>query len=166
MAHDDQIRRKARQLYVHERKLLPMIALEIGVPERTIRRWKAEAAEKGDQWDVARAASSIASEGLDGFLTEAVENFVTMYRATLDDLKNTPDIPVAEKVKLFASLADSFNKIVSAAGRIAPKISELGVAMNVIKLLGEFISREHPDVAPALVEVLEPFGDHLAETLK
>jgi len=99
-------------------------------------------------------------------MAEVIENFATMYRATLEDLKNKTDLPVEERVKMFASLADSFNKTVSAAGRIAPRISELGVAMDVVKRLGDFVARYHPDAAPALLEVLEPFGEHLAEVLK
>ena len=166
MAHDDNKRREARKLYVHERKPLTLIALAIDVPERTIRRWKDDGAKRGDNWDEARAASSIAADGLEGFMAEVIENFATMYRATLEDLKNKTDLPVDERVKMFASLADSFNKTVSAAGRIAPRISELGVAMDVVKRLGDFVARYHPDAAPALLEVLEPFGEHLAEVLK
>lgn len=166
MAHEVDKKRKARTLYVHERKPLTLIALDIDVPERTIRRWKAESQERGDNWDEARAAASIAGDGLEGFMTEVIENFAAMYRATLEDLKAKTDIPVDERVKMFASLADSFNKTVSAAGRIAPRISELGVAMNVLNRLADYIARYHPDAAPALLEVLEPFGEHLSEVLK
>lgn len=166
MAHDDTKRREARRLYVHERKPLPLIALATDVPERTLRRWKEEANARGENWDEARAASSIASDGLESFMAEVIENFATMYRATLEDLKTKKDISVEERVKLFASLADSFNKTVAAAGRLAPKISELGVAMDVLKRLGDFVSRHHPEAAPALLEVLEPFGEHLAGALK
>lgn len=166
MAHDDTTRRRARVLYVHERKPLPMIALELSVPERTIRRWKAESQEKGDNWDEARAAASIAGDGLEGFMTEVIENFATLYRASLEDLKAATDIPLSDRVKMYASLADSFNKTVNSAGRIAPRISELGVAMNVLNQLADYIARYHPDAAPVLLEVLEPFGEHLAESLK
>ena len=38
-----------------------------------------------------------------------------------------------------------------------------GVAMDVLKRLAEFTRERHPASADALLEVLEPFGHHLAE---
>lgn len=164
MAHDAGTRREARRAYVHDRQALPTIAIALGVPERTIRRWKAEAGADGDNWDNARAANTIAGDGLDALIAEVVEDYVVMHRATIDDLKNAKDMPAGERAKILAALADSFTKTVSAAGRISPKISELGVAMDVLKRLAEFASRRRPDLAPGLLELLEPFGVEIAGT--
>jgi hypothetical protein len=161
MAHDEQTRRAARQRYVHERQTLPLIALALTVPERTIRRWKAEAGERGDNWDAARASSTIAGEGLEAVVASVIQDYVALHQATIEDLKTAEGLAPIEKAKILAALADSFNKTVSAAGRVSPKISELGVAMDVLRRLADFVSRNHPDVAPALLEVLEPFGEQL-----
>ena len=163
MAHDQGIRREARRRYVFDRQVMPTIAIAMGIPEATIRRWKRDAATHGDDWDVARSANTIAGEGLDSIITEVVQDYVMMHQATIEDLRNNPDIAAIDKAKILAALADSFNKTVSAAGRLSPKISELGVAMDVLKRLGDFVHRQHPDHAGALLEVLEPFGQHLAE---
>jgi hypothetical protein len=163
MAHDEQTRRTARQRYVHERQALPVIALGLGVPERTLRRWKAEAVEKGDNWDAARASSTIAGEGLESVVTAVVHDYVALHQSAIEDLKSAEGVSPFEKAKILASLADSFNKTVNSAGRLSPKISELGVAMDVLRRLAEFVSRHHPDAAPALLEVLEPFGEQLGE---
>lgn len=161
MAHDEQTRRAARQRYVHERQALPVIALALGVPERTLRRWKTEAVEQGDNWDAARASSTIAGEGLEAVVAAVIQDYVILHQATIEDLKQAEGILPIERAKILASLADSFNKTVSAAGRVSPKISELGVAMDVLRRLADFVSRHHPDVAPALLEVLAPFGEQL-----
>lgn len=163
MAHDDDKRRDARRRYVFDRQALPTIGVTLGVSESTLRRWKSDAAAKGDNWDMARSANTIAGEGLDRLVTEVVQDYVTMHQATIEDLRNAPELPAADKAKVLAALADSFNKVVNAAGRVSPKISELGVAMDVMKRFADYVSARHPASAQALLEVIEPFGQHLSE---
>lgn len=162
MAHDADKRRDARRRFVFERQALPVIAIALKVSDATLRRWKRDAAVKGDNWDTARSANTIAGEGLDKLVMEVVQDYVTVHQATIEDLR-TADMSAADKAKVLAGLADSFNKTVNAAGRVSPKISELGVAMDVLKRLGDFVARDFPALAPALLEIIDPFGQHLAE---
>lgn len=163
MAHGAETRREARKRYVFERQALPTIEIGLGVSEATLRRWKRDAAAQGDDWDVARSANTIAGEGLDRLVTEVVQDYVVLHQATIEDLRNAGNLAAGDKAKILASLADSFNKTVNAAGRVSPKISELGVAMDVLKRLGDFVGQNYPQLAPSLLEMLEPFGQHLAE---
>lgn len=163
MAHDDTARREARRKFVTERLALPTVALATGVPESTLRRWKRDARQAGDDWDQARAAGLVAGDGFSGLISVVLEDFVAQFAATMEVLKSDQDIPALERAKVMAGLADALQKTVSAAGRAAPKISELGVAWDVLKRLAEFVSQHHPSAAAAVLEVLEPFGDHLAE---
>jgi hypothetical protein len=163
MAHEPDTRHEARRRYVHDRQALPTVAIALDVPEGTLRRWKRDAGLAGDDWDMARSASLIAGDGLEHLVGSVVQDYVIVHQATIEELKAAGDIAPLEKAKILASLADSFNKTVGAAGRVSPKISELGVAMDVLKRLGEFVAREHPSAVPALLEVLEPFGRTLGE---
>ncbi|MFD2678034.1 DUF1804 family protein [Camelimonas lactis] len=164
MAHDDVIRRNARKLYVNQRQSLPTIAIALTVSEPTLRRWKRDAKERGDDWDVSRAASTLAGEGMEMLVGAALEDFMVLYQSTIDALKGDPDVAPAERVKLMASLADALNKMVSSSGRIAPKTSQLGVAMDVLKRQAEFVRENYSgDVVNAFVEMLEPFSVHLSE---
>jgi hypothetical protein len=163
MAHDADKKREARRRYVFERQALPTIAITLDVSEASLRRWKRDAGARGDDWDIARSANTIAGEGLDRLITEVVQDYVTVHQATIDDLRSDPNLTAGEKAKILAALADSFNKTVNAAGRVSPKISELGVAMDVLKRLADFTTRHYPTIAPGLLEVLEPFGAHLSE---
>lgn len=163
MAHDDTIKRNARKAFVFQRQSLPTIAIALAVSEATLRRWKREARERGDDWDVGRAANTIAGEGMEAIVSSVIEDFVVLYQVTIEGLKNETDAPASERVKLMASLADAFHKMISASGRVSPKISELGVAMDVLKRLADFTRQQHPDRAGLLLEVLEPFGTHLSE---
>ncbi|PZU89082.1 MAG: hypothetical protein DI527_16240 [Chelatococcus sp.] len=163
MAHDDATRREARKLYAFKRQSLPTIAMTLTVSEATLRRWKADAKARGDDWDVARAANMVAGEGLEAVVATVIEDFVVLYQATIEAVKGDPDIAATDRVKAMASLADAFHKTIAASGRVSPKISELGVAMDVLKRLADFTRQHHPDRAGLLLEVLEPFGLHLSE---
>lgn len=163
MAHDAERRRDARRAFVHDRLAVPTIAITLGISEATLRRWKREARIGGDDWDTARAAATVSGAGLEQLVTQVVEEYVIAHQATLEALKSNTEISPVEKAKVLAGLADAFNKTVSSAGRLSPKISELGVAMDVLKRLGDFITQRYPQHASALLEVIEPFGDTLAE---
>jgi len=162
MAVDSDIKRKARSEYIYKRKTQAMIALSVGVSAATIRRWKAAAKKKGDDWDVARAAHMVAGEGLDSVITTVVEEFMIMAQNMIEELKE-PDQPLDKRVQQITSLADAMNKMTNSAGKLAPKISELGVAQDVIRRLTEFVREEFPDHAPAILEIAEPFAEHLVE---
>lgn len=162
MAADQDIKRKARSEYIYKRKTQAMIALSVGVSAATIRRWKAAAKRQGDDWDVARAAHMVAGEGLDAVITTVVEEFMIMAQNMIEELKE-PDQPLDKRVQQITSLADAMNKMTVAAGKLAPKISELGVAQDVIRRLTEFVREEFPDHAPVILEIAEPFAEHLVE---
>lgn len=163
MAHDADKKREARKRYVFDRQAMPTVAIALTVSESTLRRWKREAEADGDDWDQARAANTVAGEGLEKLIMRVVEDYVAMHQATIEDLKAAIDMAAGDKAKALASLADSFNKTVSAAGRLSPKISELGVAMDVLKRMADFVGKHYPGEGAALLKIIEPFGQHLAE---
>lgn len=163
MAHDDDKRREARKKFVHERLALPTVSLAVGVPESTLRRWKRESREAGDDWDQARSANMIAGEGFSSLVSLVLEDFVTQFQATMELLKSDQDIPAMDRAKAMAGLADALQKTVSSAGRAAPQVSRIGVAQDVLSRLTRFATSYHPAEAIAVVTVLEPFADYLAE---
>ena len=162
MAADSDLKRKARSEYIYKRKTQAMIALAIGVSASTIRRWKAAAKKRGDDWDVARAAHMVAGEGLDAVITTVVEDFMIMAQNMIEELKE-PNQPLDKRVQQITSLADAMNKMTASAGKLAPKISELGVAQDVLRRLIEFVREDYPEHAPVMLEILEPFGERLVE---
>jgi len=164
MAHKEDKRKEARRQFIHDQQSVPLIAVAIGVSEATVRRWKRDAKANGDNWDVARAAHVMAGEGLETVVSDVVEQFVILFKATIEQVKEDQDLKPDERVKAMASLSDAFNKMVASAGRVAPKISELGVANDVLQRQAEFIREQYPQHAEAFLEVLEPFGEHLLET--
>lgn len=162
MAHPQDKKRRARGLYVQSRMTIPAIAITIDASEGTVRRWKADAKTGGDDWDIARAAATMQGEGFEAVIAEAVEGFTVMFQATMEQIREETKIQPADKVKLMASLSDAFNKMINASGRAAPKLRQLAQAIDLLRLLAEFVSREFPQHRDVFIEVVEPFAAELA----
>lgn len=169
MAADSDKKRQARSEYIYKRKTLGMIGLSVGVAANTVGRWKRAAKAGGDDWDTARAAHMIAGEGLDAVITTVVEEFMIMAQSAIDELKTdagkdkADQLPIDKRIAMMTSLADAMTKMTVSAGKLAPKVSELGVAQDVILRLIEFVKEHYPEHAPILLQISEPFTEHLVE---
>ena len=167
MAHAPELKRQARQRYVVERMALPAIEAAIGVKASTLSQWKRAALSSGDDWEQARKAHLVAGEGLESIMSATAERFVTLASAQMDRIdefvRANPDYPPNEIVGMLSSLSDAMTKAVSAAGRLAPRMSQLGVAEDVLRRQSAFIEQRYPQHAEAFVEILAPFGRELAE---
>ena len=147
MAHSASLKAACRAAYI-DNMPLTQIAKAQNVPLATLRSWKRRALEQGDDWDKLRAANLLAGEGMEAVARQTLSDYVLQHKA-----------------QALASLADSFNKMVSASRRVLPETNELSVALRVIQMLTEFVRRQFPQHAAALLEVLEPFADEVAEKL-
>lgn len=169
MAADSDKKRQARSEYIYKRKTHAMIGLSVGVSANTISRWKRAAKAIGDDWDTARAAHMIAGEGLDAVITTVVEEFMIMAQSAIDELKadalkeKVDQMPIDKRITMMTSLADAMTKMTASAGKLAPKVSELGVAQDVIRRLIEFVKEHAPEHAPVLLQIAEPFSEYLVE---
>ena len=162
MAYSADDKKKAREYYIFKRQAMPTIAQALGVPVTTIRRWKRAALKHSDDWDVARSGHLVAGQGLEAIVAATIEDFIILTQATIEDIKKAEGQPDV-RVKQLVALADAMTKAVAAAGRLTPRISELGVAQDVLKRLAEFVSGEYPQHAEAFLEILEPFGAEIAK---
>lgn len=160
MSGDDK-RRKARSDYVHRRMMQSTIAAAYGISEATVGRWKKAAKEAGDDWDKARTAHVIAGEGVEVVVSSVVEDFMIQAQAILDEIKIGTHT-TQEKVGMLVSLSDAMTKMAASAKRFAPKVSELGVAQDVMAKLLEFVRENFPQHSATIMEIIEPFSEHLA----
>lgn len=161
---DTDNKRKARSEFVFKQKTLSLIAMSCGVSANTVSRWKRAAKDMGDDWDVARAAHMIAGAGLDAVIMTVVEEFMMMAQSAIEELKadarksKDEQMPIANRITMMTSLADAMTKMTASAGKLAPKVSELGVAQAVVQQLLEFVREHYPQHSNAILEIIEPFG--------
>ena len=166
MAHDPALRREARRRYVIERESLPTIERTIGVKQSTLSRWKRDGAASGDDWALARKAQLLAGEGLEATVAEVTEQFALLAAKMMDRIKEIAkddEVDPRQLVAMMTQLSDATTKMVRSAGRLAPRMSELGIAQDVLRRLITFVEREYPEHGAAVVEIVEPFGADLAK---
>lgn len=163
MAHSAEVRRRARAYYVHDRLTLEGTAERVGVGYRTILNWKNAALKRGDDWDRARAASSLGADGLKSVALTVLEDYLIQHQATLEALKGPdPGISPLQRAEVLSRLSDSFHKALAAHAKLQPELSRLAVSMDVMKLLAGFIREHYPQHVAVFLEILEPFGEELS----
>lgn len=163
MAHGEDRRRAVRAAYIFQQLSLEVAALKEQIPFGTARRWKREAAENGDDWDRARSAQMIAGGGIEDVVRQTLAVVVQQVQATVESIQAAPDMPPAEKVQMLASLADAYNKLMSASRRLMPETDKLAVALDVLRRLSEYSRAKYPQHARGVMELIEPFGEELAK---
>lgn len=166
MAHPRETRDGVRRAYVFDRQSLEVAAAIHGVSYGTARRWKQAAEAAGDSWDKAQAAQLLAGGGIEDVARQVLSGLVTQFQATMEAVQVDTEIKPAAKVQMLASLADAYNKTVSASKRVLPETSSLATAMEVLQRLATFIRECFPQHVQAFAEILEPFGEVIAKGLK
>lgn len=161
MSHAQETRNRVRSSFI---KGLPLKAAaeSADVPYGTARAWKRRALKEGDDWDTARAAARISTGGVKALTSEIIEDFVHLFKATIDEIKDAKNMPPSKKAEAIARLSDSYQKTVKAAGASDPKLSRLATAMDVLERQAEFIREYYPHLQEPFLEMLAPFGKELS----
>lgn len=158
MAFPQETRDKLRRAYIFSQMSLEVAAAQAGVSFVTARRWKKEAQDKNDDWDKMRAAHMLAGGGVEDAGRAVLMSLVVQCQTVTEQINTNPDITPGARVDMLASLADAFNKAVSASKKILPETDKLATAIDVIQRLGQFISDKYPQHNVVFVEILESFA--------
>lgn len=165
MAHGSEKRTQLRGLFVFQRMPMETACKKVGVPKTTANRWKQEAKDKGDDWDQARAAMAMGDENFKQLSMTLLEDYLLQHQATMKMLKDDKDknLTAMQRAEILASMGDSFNKTMASFKRISPELNRQAIGLDVLRRLAQFAQVKHPKLVPALVELLEPFGEELAK---
>lgn len=150
--------RRALRLKYIQGISLRAAARAVQVPYQTARAWKVAAKNNGDDWDHYRAVYKVSADGSGEVLDAILHELTSATLATGIALRDT-SIPVTDKVRMQASLADSFSKIGAAIGKINPQVSRLATAMEVIKIMHAVVQERRPDLLDAFVGMLDEVGE-------
>lgn len=162
MAHPPEKRSALRAAYIGGLDL-ENAAVQAGVPHATARRWKADARAEGDDWDKFRRVSLIVAGGeIEQAMGRVLAATLLRAEATLEHLSNSTDLDPLDATRAIASLMDSINKGHAVGAKLMPQTDRLGIALDVLRRLSEFVSDRKPALAGEFVELLEAFGDEIA----
>lgn len=154
---------EARAAYIYDALNLEGVARKCNVPLSTIMRWKKSALENGDDWDRARAAARLSSEGAEAVTAAVMEDFVLLFQSTLEDVKKSKDIKPLDKAEVLSRISDAYSKTMNAVTKGNPKLDKLSFAADLLRDLVQFIQADYPQHAVAMEEVLLPFGESIGK---
>lgn len=163
MAHGSEKRTQLRGLYVYQRLPMETACKKLGVPKSTANRWKQDAADNGDDWDTARAAVALGDENFTNLSKSLLEDYLLQHQATMKYLREDKEMSARDRADTLASMADSFNKTMHSFKRLAPDLNKQAIGLDVLQRLAQFAQTKHPKHVPALLALLEPFGEELAK---
>ena len=163
MAHGKEKRTQLRGLYVFQRMAMEAACKKLSVPRSTGNRWKQEAADKGDDWETARAAVAMGDENFKNLSAKLLEDYLIQHQATMDLLREATDMGPRDRAETLASMSDSFNKTMSSFKRLNPELNRQAVQLDILQRFAAFAQQRYPQHLGALVEMLEPFGEELAK---
>lgn len=161
MAYSESVKAEVRAAFIRGQPLKGAAQLK-GVPYETARAWKRRSKDEGDCWDTARAANHISAGGIKALTSEIIEDFVHLFKSTIDEIKNAENMQASQKAEAIARLSDSYQKTVKAAGMSNPELSRLAIAMDVLQRQAEYIRRKAPHMQEAFLLILEPFSKELS----
>jgi len=161
VAYDQSTRNKVRAKYVQGLPLASAAAA-CKVPYNTVRNWKRQSAEDGDDWDVARNAKRMTQGSVQDLTGQILFDLAEQFEATIKAMREATDLQPAAKADMLLKLSDGYVKTMAAAGRGNPKLNRLSVAMDVLKELAAFIAEKHPKLRMQFLDVAESFGPVLA----
>lgn len=165
MAYSQETRNAVRKSYIDQGKNLEQIALSLGVPLRTVSRWKNEAAATGDDWDMVRTAHTLSEQGASAVFKRVLENFVLAADITMKQL-NEEQMSAIDRAATLSRLSDSCTKVTAAAGKFLPDVNQLAIAMDVLHDFGAHIMKNFPEQSELFLVALEQFGPHLSKKFR
>lgn len=165
MAYTQETKDSVRRAYVYDGLSLDKAAQVMNVSYPTAQRWKKEAKAQGDDWDKVKAAHTLSGGEVENVARELLVELVLIFKTTMDNVKND-ELDAKTKVGLLASLADSYNKSISANKKLMPVADKLAIAMTVMEMLGNYIKEHKPEAMPIFIEILVPFGELLDSEFK
>jgi uncharacterized protein YjcR len=160
MAYDTSTRRKVRTHYV-QGLVLTTAASKVGVPYNTARNWKRQAADEGDDWDIARAANRMTRGGVEEMVAEVLPRLALQFMATMDALEKDKHLKSADRSKAMNQLMDAYTKAVAASTRGAPNTNRLATAMDVVRWMGKMVKARLPKMHAPFVNLCEELGSDI-----
>lgn len=163
MAHATERRVQLRGFFVYKRLPMEAACAALHLPKSTGNRWKNDAKAKGDDWDQARAAVALGDENFSQLSRKLLEDYLVQHQAAIDAMREAKDMPATQRAQILASMADSFHKTMASFKKLTPELNRHAIALDALQRFATFAQGRFPKHVPALLEMLEPFGEELAK---
>lgn len=159
--YSNALRNEVRATYVHGNLSFAQIGEKLNLPLRTLYRYKAQAREKGDDWEDARLSALISGMGYQAAVSQVLEGLLRQSQCVMQAITDDNTLSSEKKMTMLAQLAFSMNMARKSAEGLNPKINKLSVALEILNLLTRYIRDHHPEHVATFLDILQPFGADL-----
>lgn len=150
-----------RRAYVVDRLDLKTVARLHEVPYATVRDWRNKARGRHNDWERSRRANQLSEGGMDYFARIVMDEFVPLLESSIKAVTEDKSISAEKRAELVSRLADSLTKTTRSVGATNPALQRLAFANDLIRQQVDFARERFPQHVPALLEMMEAFGEHL-----
>ncbi len=96
-------------------------------------------------------------------ICEMLEDYLGIHNRAVSEIKKQVTDPL-KQVEALSKLSQALDRTFRALDKVTPELSPLAIARQVLEQQVTFVKERFPNHAPALLEVLRPFGRELAQT--
>ena len=156
MAHSKETKTQLRELYVFGGASLRQAADKLGVPFHTARKWRQVAQHTDEDWDCARALN---------YKIHSVDVAQSVYAGLMVAIDETvgqlTQLSLPDRVKSLTSLSDALSKTHQLGERLMPEINRQEMVMQIVRLIGDKVQQQHPELMSAFTQVLDEISPQL-----
>jgi transposase-like protein len=142
-------RAEAESLYVRKSMTVSAIAETLGVDAGTVYRWKAEAADKGEDWEARRRVYLLSPKELIAIYSSAVKDWIIQ-------IKENPSMLSEGKI------AYAMNMHVNTMQKLDARSQYLGAVTDLIKVTNNWLAENQPE----LKAKMKPYWDNIFHALE
>ncbi|MEO5334179.1 MAG: DUF1804 family protein [Magnetococcus sp. YQC-5] len=177
--YGEHVRLAVKASYQENGGNLALAARTHGVSLTTARRWKQLDNTANHAWDLAstvtqescgcktlsRCGKGLAGNSRETLVESLLHDYLGLHKDAVDAVKNQVDDPL-RRVDALSRLSQALDRTLRALGKASPELSRLAVASWVLERQAEFVKHHFPHHLPALLELLEPFGEELVREVE
>ena len=161
---------QARFAFINEKCSLFSISKFMNIPLSTLRFWKQRDKNLGINWDKnkewQKMLNNSQNKKTEEMIKELLEGLIDETNCTILKIRNDEDIDSKTKAQIISDLTQSLSRAVDASRKLLSSTSEFSVAVKVLELFSEYLTKNEPKILPLFSSHLDSFAKELELKLK
>lgn len=161
---------KARFAFINEKCSLFSISKFMNIPLSTLRFWKQRDKHLGINWDKnkewQKMLNNTQNKKIEEMIKDLLEGLIEEANCTILRIRNDEEIDSKTKAQIISDLTQSISRAVDASRKLLSSTSEFSVAVKVLELFSEYLTKNEPKILPLFSSHLDSFAKELELKLK
>lgn len=161
---------KARFAFIKEKCTLFSISKFLDIPLKTLQFWKQRDKCLGVNWDKCKEwqkmLNNTQNKRIEEMIKELLEGLIEEANCTILKTRNDEEIDSKTKAQIISDLTQSISRAVDASRKLLSSTSEFSVAVKVLELFSEYLTKNEPKILPLFSSHLDSFAKELELKLR